>query len=83
MSLYVEILTPSQTLVTGQADEIVAPSVLGEAGVLPQHTDYVTLLGEGQLIVKMGPQVKEYTISGGLLEIAKDKAKVLIDSIVG
>lgn len=79
MAIQLEIHSPSKTLLTGQADEVVAPSVSGEIGVLPQHTDYLTALGPGKLTVGQAGSKKDFEITGGLLEITRDKMTILVD----
>jgi F-type H+-transporting ATPase subunit epsilon len=82
MSLHVEILTPSKVLLKGDAEEILAPSVAGEVDIFPQHTDYMTLLSEGKIRVRhAGDAFTEFSISGGVLSVAKDQVKVLVDGL--
>ena len=82
MSLHDEILTPSQALFKGDADEVVAPSVNGEVGLLPQHTEYLTLLQAGALSVRQADQTKTFDITGGLLTVAQDYVTVLVDGVL-
>lgn len=80
MSLTIEILTPSQTLLKGTTEEIVAPSVAGEVDIFPQHTDYLTLLSAGKIRVrKEDESFAEYPITGGVLSVVQDQVKILID----
>ncbi|OGQ09006.1 MAG: hypothetical protein A3G32_09180 [Deltaproteobacteria bacterium RIFCSPLOWO2_12_FULL_40_28] len=82
MTLNVEILTPSQVLLKGQAESLVAPAIQGEVEILPNHTDYLTLLGEGRLILKNGSNAQGFTVKGGVLTIAKDSITVLVDQVL-
>ena len=44
MALNVEIVTPTQTAFSGQALEVQAPGFLGEFGVLPEHTLFLSVV---------------------------------------
>ncbi|MBX7147696.1 ATP synthase F1 subunit epsilon [bacterium] len=77
----IEILSPSKALLKGEASEVIAPSVAGEVGILPQHTEYLTALQEGKLIVKQADGAKEFNITGGLLTVESNKVTVLVDGL--
>jgi len=81
MSLQLEFLTPAKTLRTGSVDEIIAPSVLGEVGILPLHTEYITLLKEGDLRLRSQGKESMYHIGGGLLTVEKDKVTILVERV--
>lgn len=82
MSLQVEIYSPQKTLLKGEAEEIVAPSVNGEVGILPQHTDYLTLLREGEIrVVGKGGSASNFTIVGGFLSVSSDRVMILVDEV--
>lgn len=82
MALQLKIYSPAKVLFKGEALEIIAPSVNGEVDVLPQHADYLTLLGPGRLAFKGGAESQEYNITGGVLSVSHDEAIVLVDGIV-
>jgi len=50
--LRLEIVSPERQLLSAEVDEIVAPGVEGEFGVLPGHTAFLTALKMGELIYK-------------------------------
>ena len=79
MAIQLEILTPSQTLLVGTADEVVAPSESGEVTILPQHTEYISTLGPGRISVMSGGSTRDFQITGGLLQMAQDKMTILVD----
>lgn len=82
MALELSILTTSETLMSGSVDLVVIPSVSGEAGVLPQHTQYLTLLGAGKLSYKQGDRQEEFNITGGLARVEGDRMVILVDSLL-
>ena len=82
MKIAFEIVTPSQSLATGQADEIVIPAAWGQMDILPQYADFVTTMLAGELIYRVGNERKSFAITGGLFTIAKDKATILVDGLL-
>ena len=82
MALDLQILTASQVLMTGQVDEVVAPSASGEVGIMPNHTQYITILGQGRLAYRQGERTEEFQITGGLARVEENKVTVLVDSIL-
>jgi len=73
------ILSPEGTVYSGSVDEVMFPTVLGDIGVLPGHMPLFTKLKEGEIIVKKGAEETSIAITGGFLEITKDKVNVLAD----
>ena len=62
-------------------DEVVAPGVLGEFGILPGHVPFITLLAEGEIKYKRGSSEQKLTVEGGLAEIRDDKVTILTDRV--
>jgi F-type H+-transporting ATPase subunit epsilon len=81
MSLNVEIFSPSKVLLQEEANEVVAPSIMGEIGLLPQHTHFESLLREGTIRVVLGSGTREFNISGGLCQVLNDKVMLLVDGV--
>lgn len=81
MALKLDILSPSQVLFRGEADEVVAPSAAGEVGILPQHTEYLTTLKEGQIRMKSQGQIKEYTVRNGLCSVVDNYVTILVETL--
>lgn len=77
----VEIVTPERPVMTDEVDEIVLPGALGEFGVLPGHTTFLTELGIGRLAIRKGTSTTEHQISGGFCEVCEDRVIVLADSV--
>lgn len=80
MALNIEIFSPSKVLLKGEATEVIAPSISGEVAVLQGHTDYLTLLGSGDLKVR-GAASQDFKITGGFLKVQKDQVTVLVDDL--
>lgn len=80
MKIHLDIVTPERPIASEEVDEVTIPGIEGEFGVLPQHTTFLTQLGQGPLTYKKGPELKTLQISGGFCEVRQDQVTVLADS---
>ena len=80
--LSLEIITGEQVLFEEtDIDAVVAPGVIGELGILPNHAPLVTALQPGELRVQREGNADEpFFISGGFLEVHNDTVTVLADT---
>jgi F-type H+-transporting ATPase subunit epsilon len=75
-----EIVTAEGVVFSDEVDEVIAPGVEGELGILPHHSPLMTMLAPGELRVKQGAQESSLAISGGFLEVRPDRVIVLADA---
>jgi F-type H+-transporting ATPase subunit epsilon len=80
MALQFELATPTRLVVSTEADEVVAPGILGYFGVLPGHAAFLTTLGTGELMYRERGQERSLAVSGGFAEVRNDKVIVLADT---
>jgi F-type H+-transporting ATPase subunit epsilon len=78
--LTVEIATPTRQVVAETVDEIVIPGSEGYFGVLPGHAAFLTTLGIGDLMYRIGRDEYHLAVSGGFAEVRNDKVIVLADT---
>jgi F-type H+-transporting ATPase subunit epsilon len=78
--LTLEIATPTRLVVTDTVDEIVIPGSEGYFGVLPGHAPFLTTLGIGELMYRMGRDEHYLAVAGGFAEVRNDKVIVLADT---
>jgi F-type H+-transporting ATPase subunit epsilon len=77
--LHVTLVTPQGSVLSAVADEVQAPGVQGEFGVLPGHIAFLTALRPGVLTVKMGGTREIYAIGGGHAQVgAGDEIRLLV-----
>ncbi len=81
-NLYLEIVSPQGIIFEGDTDQVTLPTVNGIITILPHHTSLFTKLSEGEIEVLTQGKRTSYVISGGFLEINKNKASVLSDYAV-
>jgi len=78
--LTLEVATPLRLVVAETVDELVAPGSQGYFGVLPGHAAFLTTLGIGELVYRVGRDEHYLAVAGGFAEVRNDKVIVLADS---
>ncbi len=77
-----EVVTPKGTAVEADVDEVTAPGLAGEFGVLPGHTPFLTALREGRLTWRGRGGEGTLNIGAGFCEVdGKDRVIVLTQSV--
>jgi F-type H+-transporting ATPase subunit epsilon len=61
-------------------DEVVAPGVEGQLGILPHHSPLMTMLAPGELMVKQDGAEINLAVSGGFMEVRPDRVIILADT---
>ena len=77
--LTLEVVTPLGIVLSQDVDEIVAPSVQGEFGVLPGHLPMLAALNIGLLHFTKGNDTTEVAVGTGFAEVLNDRTLVLTD----
>jgi F-type H+-transporting ATPase subunit epsilon len=91
--MYLEIVTPEASLVSGEVESVTVPGMDGEFQMLNNHAAIVALLVEGTVKFKGNPTIAEgyqekftqndgqwsMAISGGTIEMNNNKVMVLAD----
>jgi F-type H+-transporting ATPase subunit epsilon len=75
-----DIVTAERVVFSDEVDEVVAPGVEGQLGILPHHAPLMTTLLPGELLVKRGGEEFYLAISGGFIEVRPDRIIVLADA---
>jgi F-type H+-transporting ATPase subunit epsilon len=74
-----EIVTPRGRALAVTVDEVTAPSVQGEFGVLPGHLPMVAALRPGLVTYRQGNETKKVAVGPGFAEAGHDKLLILAD----
>jgi len=76
-----EIVTPERTVMKEEILQITVPTQSGEITVLPDHIPLVSILKPGVLELKKADgEVEVISVSGGFIEVLKNKIVILADS---
>ncbi len=80
-NIKLEVVTPEKSVVSEEAQIVIAPGTLGEFGVLIGHTPFLTTLKLGIIRYKDVQGVERFVfVSGGFVEALPDRVTVLAQS---
>lgn len=80
-NIRLEVVTPEKSVVSEEAQIVMAPGSLGEFGVLVGHTPFLTTLKMGVIRYTDAKGQERYVfVSGGFAEALPDKVTVLAES---
>ena len=79
--MHLEIITPDKKLFEGEATIVTFPGSDGSFQVMNNHAPLISLLGAGIVEYKTKEQRQKVTITGGVVEILKNKVIVLADGV--
>jgi F-type H+-transporting ATPase subunit epsilon len=74
-----EIVTPKGRALAASVDEVTAPSVNGEFGVLPGHLPIVASIRTGIVTYRQGGESKRVAIGPGFAEAGQNKLLILAE----
>lgn len=82
MALSVELVSQERSVFTEKAaDMVLIPAVEGVIGVLPNHAPVLTILSEGELIIRKKNAEESFAVFGGVVDIRPDKVVILADLV--
>lgn len=74
----VEILSPDAHIYQGDADVVTLPGATGSFQIKNNHAALISNLQSGELTVHNGVESKTFQVSGGLVEVVKNKVTILV-----
>ncbi len=78
--LGVRLLTPEGPVFDGVAYMVIAPSVLGEVGLLPRHAPLIAFLKTGETRLKLVDDTERiFATTEGYLSIEEDQVLILVE----
>jgi len=83
-TLRVEIVSAEEEIFAGEATMVSASAQLGEVGIAPGHTPFITRIKPGEVRVKTAGDDDELDIyvSGGILEVQPYVVTILADTAI-
>ncbi len=79
--MHLEIITPEKKIFEGDVTIVTFPGADGSFQVMNDHAPLVSLLKDGQVIYKSKESTEQVTITGGVVEVLKNKVIVLADGV--
>jgi F-type H+-transporting ATPase subunit epsilon len=80
--IQLEIVTPKGRALSVVADEVTAPSVDGEFGVMPGHLPLLAALKTGIVTWRTGGETKRAAVGAGFAEAGPNKVSILTDEYI-
>lgn len=82
-SLFLEIVTPSKIIYSGNVKTVTVPGELGSFQILYNHAPIISNLTIGEIkIVDENDSVSYYATNGGFLMVFKNRITIISDSIL-
>ncbi|MDO3378467.1 F0F1 ATP synthase subunit epsilon [Geoalkalibacter halelectricus] len=78
--LKLDLVTPYRLVLSEDVDEITAPGLVGEFGILPAHTPMLTTLQIGEFSYRKGNELFHVAVNWGFVEVENDRVTVLVET---
>lgn len=79
--MHLEILTPEKKVFEGDVFIATFPGADGSFQVMDNHAPMISLLKEGTVVYKSKESTQQINITGGVVEVLKNKVILLADGI--
>ena len=81
--MQLDIVSVEAEIFSGEVSAVIAPAIMGDVGIFPNHTPLVTQLKPGELKIEVDGEPDQHIyVSGGMLEVQPDIVTVLSDTAV-
>ena len=81
--MQLDIVSAEAEIFSGEVSAVIAPAIMGDVGIFPNHTPLVTQLKPGELKIEVDGEPDQHIyVSGGMLEVQPDIVTVLSDTAV-
>jgi F-type H+-transporting ATPase subunit epsilon len=78
--MYLEIITPEETVYRGKAESVTLPSGAGEITVMAHHIPLLSTVLPGTVIARNGTEESFYAVSRGVVQIDGETVRILTDT---
>ena len=80
--LRVSVISPTAVGFVGEGESVIIPAYDGLMGVLYGHAPLMTLLGEGEVVVRDGSEEHRIGVAGGFLQVVDNEVSVLAERVL-
>jgi F-type H+-transporting ATPase subunit epsilon len=80
--LHFSLVAPERQLFSAEVDQVDAPGVEGDFGVLAGHAPFMTALKAGSVTVYDGGNTRVFTIEGGFADVTPAGLTILAEHAV-
>ena len=76
-----DFVSPEASIISSEVEMVLIPGIDGDAGILPNHSPFMTTLRQGIVEVTFEEgNVKKYLVEGGFADITQDKMTILAEN---
>ncbi len=75
------VIGPERAVFDGEADGVIAPAYDGQVGILPRHAPFMTLLGQGVLVIRGAAGTSRFHVQGGFLQVVSNIVRVVAEHV--
>ena len=73
----VEIISPDESILKSDAEEVTIPSYEGQMGILKDHISLITFLRPGLIMIKQNNEEKKFFVEDGTVEFSNNNLLIL------
>ena len=77
----IELCSPTRAPQALQAERVVLPGAGGVITIMPGHTEFLSQLESGAVIVHENDEMTFFAVHGGFVEVLRDRILVLADHV--
>lgn len=77
--LHFSLVSPEREVYAGEVDQVIAPGVEGEFGVLAGHAPFMTALKEGHVRVHNDGRITVFEVRGGFADVTPEGLTILAE----
>lgn len=79
-TIYVDVVSATEQLYSGDALCVFAPASTGELGIYPKHTALLSTLKPGEVRIETEQGIESIYVSGGIIEVQPDIVTIFSDT---
>ncbi len=82
MTMQLDVVSAEESIFSGAVQELIAPGVMGDLGIMPRHSQLITTLKAGELKYKTDDGEVSLFVAGGVMEVQPSIVTILADTAV-
>ncbi len=75
-----EIITPDRVIFSGETENVIVRTTVGDKGILARHEPYCAALSIGKIKVKVDGNFRIAAVSSGIIKVSPEKTVILAQS---
>lgn len=75
-----EIITPEKTFYSGETEQVIVRTTVGDVGILNGHEPYCAAMPIGQMRIMINGEFRRAATSGGIIKVSKEKTTILVQT---